>query len=303
MDLNRDVADERPNERASDASGRSREPPQPILLFALPRLTRPSAALKSAGAIATSMNAELHVVSVLPRLRSPCARDDEAFDFQEARRRIEECVDICRQTRAWCEDTLGEPVALQRLRIRFGNPAEAIALRAAELDARLVILAPAPEPLGPTAIDVCCACSRPVLVARSFPAPPGVVIAATDLQDHEYRVIRQATTLGAALGARVVAVHNVSCLSAPLGGCLEAGVKPAPELPRRVRTEQPAPLDLVVTTEMDPVGAIIEQAQRHGSGIIVVGTRSRSGRRFEPSVPSEIVDRSRCSVLVTSLGG
>jgi hypothetical protein len=75
-----------------------------------------------------------------------------------------------------------------------------------------------------------------VLVVRSVSAP-GVVIAATDLLDNEYRVLRQASALGAALGARVVAVHNVSCLSTPLGACLDGGAKPASELPRRMLAE------------------------------------------------------------------
>lgn len=301
MDFVGNFGDEGPSERFADASAASAKAAQPKLLFALAHTTRPSAALRSAAAIAALMHAELHVVSLLPRLSSLCARENGPFDFAEARRRIEQCVDVCRQTRSWCEDTLGEPVALRRLRIRFGNPVEAIALRAIELEARLVILAPAVEHLGPTAIGVCCACSRPVLVARSFTAP-GVVIAATDLRDTKYRVVRQASALAAAFGTGVVAVHNISGLSTPLGACLDTGLEPAPQLPRRVLTELPAPLHLVVTTEMDPVGAVLAQAQHHGSDVIVVGTRSRSGRRVERSVPSDIIDRSRCSVLVTWLG-
>jgi nucleotide-binding universal stress UspA family protein len=256
--------------------------------------------LRSASAIAASMHAELHVVSVLSRLSSLCTCEGVPYDFAEARRCIEECVATCRRTRAWCEDTLGEPLALERLRIRFGTPAEVITERAGELGAVLVILAPLGQPLGPMAIGVAGACSRPVLVARGF-SVPGAVVAATDLQDSQYRVLRQASALGAALGTRVIAVHNVSCLSAPLGACLDAGVSPAPELPRWMLAELPAPLDLVVTTELDPARAIVEQAEHHRSGIIVVGARFRSSGRFEASVASDVIERSRCSVLVTSL--
>jgi nucleotide-binding universal stress UspA family protein len=301
MDLDGHLDNACPNKRLVDESPASAGLPLAKLLFAHPNTDRPSAALKAASAIAASMHAELHIVSSLTRRSPPCAREDGSLDFAAGRRRIEECADLCRQTRGWCEDALGEPLARQRFRIRFGNPAEAIAGRAADLEVRLVILAPVVQPLGRTAIGVARACFRPVLVVRSVSAP-GVVIAATDLLDNEYRVLRQASALGAALGARVVAVHNVSCLSTPLGACLDGGAKPAPELPRRMLAELPASLDLIVTTELDPVGAILEQAQQHRSGIIVVGTRSRSGRLLEPSVPSEIIDRSRCSVLVTSLG-
>jgi nucleotide-binding universal stress UspA family protein len=300
MDRTGNVGDECANGRAVDAPDAIEEPPLPKVLFAHAHTDRPGAALKSASAMAASMRAELHVVSVLPRLSSLCMREGVPYDFAEARRRIDECVATCRQTRAWCEETLGEPLALERLRIRFGNPAEVIAERAGELDAVLVVIAPVGQPLGPTAIGVARACSRPVLVARGV-SVPGAVIAATDLEDNQYRVLRQASALGAALGTRVIAVHNVSCLSTPLGSCFDAAVSPAPELPRWMLAELPAPLDLVVTTEIDAVGAIVEQAQHHRSGIIVVGARSRPGRGAEASVPSEVIERSRCSVLLTSL--
>ncbi|HTV24709.1 MAG TPA: universal stress protein [Polyangiaceae bacterium] len=270
------------------------------VLFALPYTDRPKAALRSASSIAAAMNAELHVLSLLPRLSSLCARHDGLFDLSEARRHIEACVATCRQTRAWCEHTLGEPMELQRLHIRFGTPADEISLRVAQLDARLVVLAPLPEGLGSTAVGVAAACNRPVLVARHFSAPDAI-IAATDLRDSQYRVLRQASALGTALGARVVAVHNASCLSEAPDAGLEAEVCPVPELPTRMLAELPASLDLVVTTELDPVGAILGQARHHHSGIIVVGTRARPGRRVAASVPSEVIDRSGCTVLVTSL--
>lgn len=300
MDPNGNLEGGGASEHARDefASG---APRVPRLLFALPHTARPSAALKTAAAIAASTDSELHVLSLLPRAGALCTRLDEPFDVKEARRRIDECVAACRQTRTWFEETLGEPLALQRLRIRNGRSVEAIASRAAELDVRLVVLAPESDALGLLAVSVARACSRPVLVARAS-STGEAVIAATDLRDERYRVLREASALGAALGARVVAVHNVSCLSTPLGACLDAGARPAPELPRRMLAELPVSPDLVITTELDPVGAIIEQAQQHRSGLIVVGARPQSSRRSGASVPSELIARSGCSVLVTSLG-
>ena len=300
MDLPGNFSEECANGRAVEALAPIGEARLPKLLFADAHADRPSVALKSASAIAGSLGAELHVVSVLPRLSSLCIREGVPYDSAEARRCVEECVATFRYTRAWFEDTLGEPLALPRLRIRFGTPAEVIAERAGELEAFLVVLAPVVQSLGPTAIGVARACSCPVLVARGL-SELGAVIAATDLQDIRYRVVRQASALGAALGSRVIAVHNVSCLSTPLGSCLDARVSPAPELPRRMLAELPVPLQFVVTTDLDPVRAIVEQAEHHRSGIIVVGARSQSSGRFDASVPSEVIERSRCSVLVTSL--
>jgi nucleotide-binding universal stress UspA family protein len=290
---------EAPNARAADVTVASGARAQPIL-FVLRHTSRPRAALKMASALAAATQAELHLLSVLPHTGPFGERVDDPRDVLAAWRCIDECVTICRQTRAWFEETLEETLDLQRLRIRCGRPSGAIALRASELDARLVVLAPGADSLGPLAMSVARACSRPVLLARNSVAG-GTVIAATDLRDGRYPVVRQASALGAALGARVVAVHNVRCLSNPLGVCPDAGARPVLELPRQMLAELPASLDLIVTTEVDPVGAILEQAQRHRSGVIVVGARSRSGRRSDVSVPLEVIARSRCSVLVTSL--
>lgn len=272
----------------------------PTMLLAISDADRPSAALRYASSLARSFGAELHVLRLLPPLSPLYLSADGQFDFREARRRIEHCVHACRQVRSWCEAVLEESLPTRRLRIRSGEFAEEVAARAAELDARLIVLSPATGRLGATATALAQACLRPVLVARGV-EPRGALVAATDLEDPGYRVVRRATEWGAVFDAAVVAVHNVSCLSAPLGAFGEAGVQPAPELPRRVIAQLSGPLDLVVTTDLDPVEAILDQALRHRSPMIVVGTRRRRGQLRRPRVPAEIVDRAQCSVLVTSL--
>jgi nucleotide-binding universal stress UspA family protein len=287
------------SERVSHASESGALPP-PRLLFVLPYPARPSTALKTAAAIAASTEAELHVLSVLPRASSVEGALDERMDLRQARRHIGECVAICRETRAWFEETLGQRLAVERLRIRSGQLAETIVSRAVEVDVQVIVLAPMAKALGPLAIALASACRRPVLVARSH-LSGGAIVAATDLLDGRYRVVRQASALGVALGSPVIAVHNVRCLSAPLGACLDAGARPIPELPRRVLADLPAAPELVVTTEVDSAGAILEQAQRHRSALIVVGARTRGARRSMSSIPAEIIARSRCSVLVMAL--
>jgi nucleotide-binding universal stress UspA family protein len=50
------------------------------------------------------------------------------------------------------------------------------------------------------------------------------------------------------------------------------------------------------------VDAVLEQSRRHSSRIIVVGTRRPLKHMYRrASIPAEIIDRSPCSVLVTSL--
>jgi nucleotide-binding universal stress UspA family protein len=211
-------------------------------------------------------------------------------------------VQACRQIRSWYQTVLGDTLPTRRLRIRHGEFGEQVAARAAQLDARLIVLSPSMARLGATATALAQACLRPVLVARGA-EPSGALVAATDLEDPHYRVVRRASEWGATLAAKVMAVHNVSCVTAPLGRFYKGRPKPPPALPRRVRAELPAPLDMVVTTDLDPVDGVLDQAHQHESRIIVVGTRPPRGQAppHGHSVPAEIIDRSRCSVLVTSL--
>lgn len=294
MDANRKG---HPRALASAASSRGRAP---VILLALSDADRPSAALRYASSLARRFGAELHILRLLPRFKPLYRLADGQFDPREARLRVERCVKSCRQVRSWCEAVLKELLPTRQLRIRSGELAEEATLRAAELDARLIVLSPSLGRLGATATALAQASRRPVLVARGAGAS-GALVAATDLEDPRYRVIRRATEWGAVFDASVVAVHNVSCLSMPAGAFDHAGARPAPELPRRLIAELPGSLDMVVTTDLDPVEAILDQAQRHQSRLIVVGARRRRAQVRRPRVPVEIVDRARCPVLVTSL--
>ena len=74
MDLTGNFSEECANRRAVEVSAAIGEAPLPKLLSAHAHNNQPSVALKSASAVAGSLGAELHVVSVLPRLRSLCIR-------------------------------------------------------------------------------------------------------------------------------------------------------------------------------------------------------------------------------------
>lgn len=284
--------------QAGRARRRARKPgAPPVVLLVLSNEERPDATLAHAHGLARSLGAELHLVQWMPPLRQLCLMPGGAFDFLEARHRVERCVETCRSTLAWCESVLGESLPARRLRIRFGGLIDEVTRRTSELGASLLIVSPTTARLGSTTTRLAQLCSCPVLVARDVELP-SVLVAATDLEDRDYRVLRRATELGAALRASVVAVHNVSCLSErPVAS--EASVNPAPQVPRRVIADLPTPLDLVVTTETDTVGAILDQAELRRSRMIVVGTRRRSGP--PGSVPAAVIERSRCSVLVTAL--
>lgn len=275
-------------------------PRAPAILLALSDADRPSSALRYASSVARRFGADLHLLRLLPRLGPLPRLASGQFDAVAARRRIEQFVKACRQVRSWCDTVLDESLPTRQLRIRSGEFIEEATARAAELKARLIVLSPSMGRLGATATALAQAAMRPVLVARGGDSR-GALVAATDLEDPEYRVVRRATEWGALFDAPVVAVHNVSCLSSPLGALSTPCVRPAPELPSHVAVALPGSLDMVVTTDLDPVEAILDQALRRQSRMIVVGARRRSGQVPRPRVPAEIVDRARCSVLVTSL--
>ena len=290
---------------------RRRKPPRlKSVLLALTDGDHPTATLRLSSALARSLDADLHIVRVLP-LEGQFIPFGPNFDLVQATRRIERCLSAARQTRTWCDDTLSEPFSPKRLRIRVGNFIEDAASRAGELDAWLIVLAPSTGRLGITATALAHASSRPVLVARTS-APHATLLAATDLLDKDARVLRKAAELGAVLRAPVVAVYNASSFSeapnsdscasaAPLGSARPSESR----VLRLVRATERAdsPMRAIVAQELDPVDAILEQARLHEAQAIVVGTRPGPclDHVIRRTVAAEVVERSDRSVLVAPL--
>lgn len=279
------------------------------VLLALTDGDHPTAALRQCWALAQSMKTDLHILQVLPPEGHfvPVVAD---LDLVQTTRRVERCLAAARATKLWCDDVLPEPLSPKRLRIRIGTFIQDAACRAAEVDAGLIVLAPSTGRLGTTATSLAHAASCPVLVARTS-VPEATLLAATDLEDEDYWVLRKAVELGEQLKAPVVAVHNVSCLPtafnleltpAALAARERSGGKETPAL-RLVRASArlDTPIETVLSTEIDPVDAILDQARVHDARMIVVGTRRRRslGLGMTRSVPAEVVNRSDRSVLVT----
>jgi nucleotide-binding universal stress UspA family protein len=287
-------------------------PPRPeSVLLALTDGDHPTATLRQSSALARSLDADLHILRVLP-VESQFVPFGPDFDVVQATRRVERCLSASRQTRVWCDDTLFEPLCAKRLRIRVGNFIEDTANRAVELNAWLIVLAPSTGRLGITATALAHAASRPVLVARTS-VPHATLLAATDLEDEDSRVLRKAAELGALLGSPVVAVYNASSFSEsfrresarPSAAALAS---PRPSESRALRlvkaTERMnSPMKAVVAQELDPVDAILEQARLHEAQAIVVGTRPGPcfDRLLTRTVAAEVVERSDRSVLVAPL--
>jgi len=263
------------------------------ILLALTDTDYPSGALLRSCALAQSLGTGLQMLRVLPRVSPPTW--DRELDFVQTTRRIQRCLAATRQTRVWCEALVEQRLPVRQLRTRIGDFVDQVVVRATELNAGLIVLAPSTGRVGPTATAVARASSRAVLVSRRSPRLTPL-LAASDLEDQDFWVLRKAAELSARFGTPIVALHNVSCLP---GVALSPHESPARRLTRALAA-LPSPGLPVLTSELDPVDAIFDQARAHDANSIVVGVRRRPWleRLIRHDVAADIVERSDRSVVV-----
>jgi nucleotide-binding universal stress UspA family protein len=284
------------------------------VLLALADADHPSTTLRQTDRLARSLDAELHVMRVLPPARhfTPFV---SGFALAQAARRAERCLTAARDIERWCEDVLPERLRPERLGIRVGEFVGEAAGYADELDAPLLVVAPGPGRMARTVTALAHTSGRPVLVSRS-PSLGGTILVATDLDDED-AVLRRAINVSAQLNARVVAVHHLSdskmalafdspvlAVSSAIPGEPESepGQARLDRLERLGARHQPL-IATVVTHGADAAGAILDRARLHGAHTVVVGTRERTWLEhfIAPSVAVAMIDRSELSVLVIPL--
>lgn len=101
------------------------------------------------------------------------------------------------------------------IHIRIGDFLGQVGRFARACGARLIVVLPREGRAGSRVTALAGASAHPVLVARSFESFR-TLVAATDLEDDDYPVLRSAAVLGDQLRADVLAVHNVSPVAAVL---------------------------------------------------------------------------------------
>ena len=146
----------------------------------------------------------------------------------------------------------------------------------------------------------------PVLVA-SRSTTNGGIVAASDLADQFYPVLRRGAELGERLQTVVTFIHNLKAGTdrpAPTAAerLAETFADKLSELRRAGRSfglECPS----VVMTRSDPEDAILDLAQRQRADMIVVGTRGHAPRTgpTHDSVAASVIERADRSVLVLPL--
>ena len=265
----------------------------------------PPDVLAQAHSMSRALGAQPHVLRVLAPERHLLSSFMPEVHSIHSTRSVERCLTAVAEVREWCDGVLPEAVLARYLHVRIGDFIGETVGCAAQLDRSVVMLPPATEHLGATATAVARATLRPVLVVRPS-SQQGAVLVGTDLEEDD-AVLDQALDWGARFGSPVVALHNVSSLSTASSvseadlATLAAPMRGVASTTRLGRvSERLAPSSTILSNELNPVDAILEQARRQQTRAIVVGTRSRSWfeRLIEPSVAAAVVERAECSVLI-----
>jgi nucleotide-binding universal stress UspA family protein len=265
------------------------------VLLALGAERAPIHTLRETQRFAAAIGAELHVVQVVPAtawLGSP-SLDCVAQALREAQR----VIVAARHTRKLCDLVLGERLPVKQLSVRLGEFVDQVALRASELGATTIAVAPSHQRLGTAVIRLTRRCSCAVLVPRGHSAFL-TLLAATDLRDANGTVLRRAAQIAAALDAKSIAVHSLVEVS---------GTASEVELENRRRSLARATRDIdnqfetVVVRTLDAARGILDEARENDADLIVVGVRRKHQPTSSTGTAMRVISDARRSVLVAPL--
>jgi nucleotide-binding universal stress UspA family protein len=270
---------------------------RPTILLVLRCGEFPSETLKRAGALCEALNADLTIMRVLDcyPVISPSLRPFAMTDGAQA---LDGLLKLRFATSAWAESALGRAFPQARLELQRGGYVQLACRRARELNASVIVVAPGAGPIDSAIESIAISTGISVLVGRWSEQHDSIVVAATDLEDPRFPVLRAAAELSRALGASLVPVHNISPLSARLRGSVSR-----PEAFARAAAELHLGQAGVVSEDSDAARAILREARAREADLVIVGLRPRSwlqGLR-RPSVASCVLRDARRSVLLTPL--
>lgn len=212
-------------------------------------------------------------------------------------------------TPAWCDDIFPEELRSTRVAVRTGDFTSTVCEHAEAIGASLIIVSGHERP-GGRVTALARAAAVPVLVARARAAEETTILAATDLSDEQYPILRLAYKLGGLTRAPLVAVHNVAPKSTQLSvrarGQANSIAAPDPAVvTKRLEILVDVTRNLgfetaVLSSMLDPVDAVLREAKARHVDTIVVGTRAPApGERA--SVAAQVINLATQSVLVIPL--
>jgi nucleotide-binding universal stress UspA family protein len=282
-------------------------PMRPRILVALAEIEGADQALFRGMALARVLRADLHVLRVLNERKLAGSRlarhrSVNALGF------VQQSHEAHRKTRQWLRDSAADEISTDRLTLMNGELVACATEYMRFSRASLIVMPALRGSFGAMVTRLVRQADAPVLVARQ-PGERDNIVAATDLRNPGYPVLRKASELGAALDATVIAVHNVVPVSLTVChqmvwhlGVLYNEEAQASAARLEVASRQ---IDVhtrsVVTEQVDPAWGILRQATACDADLVVVGTRARSwfDRFMTGSVAADVVTRAKRSVLVT----
>jgi universal stress protein E len=266
-------------------------------------------ALREGYAMASALGSRLVVCHVLPeifkvRVLFPHQAGIDVPVQTELERKAASAV------RKKVEDLLGATDIPVEVEIETGTAHAGILAAAERLGAGLIVVGP-----GATAKHVARSAGVPVLIARPSPAGGGV-LGATDFSDPALPAVHMAADEATRRGVGLCLLH---CLDIDTSAYLAGGpgAVPIPPLPEPLaeQLESDAHTHLgdalktigargdILVRRLPPAVGIVEVARAKGSGLVVVGTRGRTGlaRLALGSVAESVLAHAPCSVLVVPL--
>lgn len=256
---------------------------KPVILVAVHGGPTSVAALRRADALTRIFGARLVVLHVVETTRARFhAKSDESQDAA--------LLAVRHRIAMWCATTLGARSRAPEVVVRSGRVASVLIELATLRNAMLVVIgAMAERSIAPRLLH---GLARPLLVARP-PRPVDAIVAATDLADDTYPVLRRAAMLGARLEAPVTFVTTVterssrrieeqSSLLAALARSIGDGISSRVECAPRA------------------VDAILGVARAQDADLLVVGAREASPASARGTADA-VVGEARRSVLVVPI--
>lgn len=239
-------------------------------------------ALRRGRDLAQIFGARLHVVHVLSSSTPPLVvHEDEAREV------------VVR----WAAVQAGVDLPGRCVHVDIGDPTTAIREAVNESGAELIIVgAPETEDSAGTVASLASSLPQPsALLVAHPPRTSCELVAATDLRDAQFPVVKIAAQLADALAARVTVVHNLENDGPVLALALENIAGRLQELERLAGA-----LDRIrggrVSTTRTTAEAIADVAQTRDADIAVVGIRRGHG-----STLLSLLERATCSVLAIPL--
>ena len=293
----------------SDASVAGIDPVQrgPILV-ATDGSTGCDATLKAADSLAALRNSQVTILSIVEPVVTVPMHAGIAFPYAD----IEEAQRTARETKVLAQlERVGAHDAGWNMRIEYGEPANAIATAARDLDATVVIIGLGHHDLldrflgGEISLRILRASKSPVLaVPELFEEMPRRLVIATDFSVASLDAARTALRLFPTITA-VHLVHVMSTLEVPPEVIVtSAGLysEPIPDLFERFvhALELPSYITVQTTTlEGKASRGVLQFRRKVGADLIVTGSRGGGlmNRLLVGSTATGIIRGANCAVL------